>query len=405
MEKKQKQRLMSQIGIFRMEGVKPNYSAIARAYGVERHTVAKYYKSNGEFKKRKPRSSSLDPLRDEIEERLGLTGMTIKAVYFYFKNERKIECTYSNFKTYVRKHNLFPCKGNGVPHPFFETEAGKQLQVDWKEDLCIHTTEGEAIKFNVFSSTLGCSRYHIFLYSEGKGEKSFRSCLCKTFEILGGKTKEVLTDNMSAIVSVEGGKKKKHPSIIQFEKDLGIEIKLCKIHSPETKGKDESANRFVNWIKAYDGKIKNKEDLKEKIKDLTREANREVNQSTGVPPVIAFNKEKEYLEPISNSILRDEINRERFCSKVPSSFLISYNGSKYSVPPEYIGKVVNFEEVNGYLYIYYKEELIATHATTETKKNYKEEHYSASLVLHGYSEKEAEELTKRNLSYLGGKGL
>lgn len=77
---------------------------------MDRHTVVKYYNSDGKEKTRKPRSSSLDPLKDEIREKFGITGFTIKGVYSYFIQEEKINCTYSNFKTYVRKYNLYPAK-------------------------------------------------------------------------------------------------------------------------------------------------------------------------------------------------------------------------------------------------------------------------------------------------------
>lgn len=60
--------------------------------------------------------------------------------------------------------------------------------------------------------------------------------------MLGGKTKTVYTDNMAAIVSWQGKQRKKHKSILQFEKNLGIRIVLAEVSSPESKGKVESSN-------------------------------------------------------------------------------------------------------------------------------------------------------------------
>lgn len=54
---------------------------------------------------------------------------------------------------------------------------------------------------------------------------------------------------MAAIVYVTNGMKKKHPIILQLRKDIGI--KLCKVHSPETKCKVESTNRFLQWLLTY----------------------------------------------------------------------------------------------------------------------------------------------------------
>ena len=68
---------------------------------------------------------------------------------------------------------------------------------------------------------------HYFEFSISKTEEDFMRCLLHAFEYFGGKTKEVLTDNMSAIVSVdEHGNRKIHPTIAQFFKDLNVELTL-----------------------------------------------------------------------------------------------------------------------------------------------------------------------------------
>lgn len=60
---------------------------------------------------------------------------------------------------------------------------------------------------------------------------------------------------MAAIVSITNGTKHKHSRIIQFENDLEKNIQLCKVRKPETKGKVESSNRFMQWLLPYDGKF------------------------------------------------------------------------------------------------------------------------------------------------------
>src|SRR5690606_18048682 len=117
---------------------------------------------------------------------------------------------------------------------------------DWSSDVCssdldvsIITKHGEVIKFNLFAATLGYSRLHYFVYSESRTEESFIRCLLDTIYHIGGVPKEILTDNMSSIVDVRGKKKVKHSKILQLEKDLGVQIRLCKARTPETKGKVE----------------------------------------------------------------------------------------------------------------------------------------------------------------------
>ena len=93
--------------------------------------------------------------------------------------------TYSNFYKYIKIQDLKPKKNNNV-HLRFETEYGKQLQFDWKEDIQMISKNGEIFEFNIFSATLGASRMHVFIYSKFKTRLDVQRCLVKTFEYIEG---------------------------------------------------------------------------------------------------------------------------------------------------------------------------------------------------------------------------
>lgn len=98
---------------------------------------------------------------------------------------------------------------------------------------------------------------------------------------------------MTAVVNVSSkGRKTKHPRILQFEKDTGMKIVLCQVRSPETKGKDESANRFLNRLYAYNNDFEDLDDLLRIIERLNVRCNEEINQFTNVPPDVLFQKKK-----------------------------------------------------------------------------------------------------------------
>lgn len=61
------------------------------------------------------------------------------------------------------QENLKKNKQNNKFHPRYETEFGKQLQFDWKEGIKMFNKPGEIFEFNIFSSTLGASRLHVFI--------------------------------------------------------------------------------------------------------------------------------------------------------------------------------------------------------------------------------------------------
>lgn len=390
--------LIGALNVLKTMKMMPNFSELARTFGKDRHTIKKMYDGKeAKIKKKKP--SELDPYKDEIVEILSHPGVKVKAAYWYFKNEKNIKCSYDNFKSYVNKFKLFEQAKTFTPHPLFETDPGKQLQVDWVESIKIATIEGEIIKFNLFSATLGYSRFHYFEYSEFKSESDFKRCLIHFFKKIGGTTKEVLTDNMSAIVNIKETKKQIHPSIIQFFKDLGIRLRLCQIRTPQTKGKDEVSNKFAQWLNAYQGKIKDKNHLLKLIDKLNIDINKQKNTRTNIPPILLFKKEKEYLSPLPNSELLDSYEDEMRSCKVPSTFLIEYKGAKYSVPPYLINKTVKYKEVMEKLYIYYQNDLVSEHQINKKHTiNYYQHDYKNGLIGKFKDDEDIEKITSENLA-------
>lgn len=389
--------------------IKPNYSDLARKYKIDRHTVKKYH-INGKIPERKKvnRKSKWDQYYDEILSLMALPSTTKMSVFqsLYYQHNGALPGDYSSFKAYTWRKNLTCHKTDDTPHVRYETAPGEQLQCDWKEKLHTHSKDGTLYEYNVFSATLGYSREHVFIYSRGKTSEDFMRCLLETFKRIGGKTKTVKTDNMSAVVSFQGGERKIHPIIKSFFDDLEVRLELCDVRTPETKGKCESANRFVNWIRAFDYQISNEEQLISVIEGhITSQCNSTVNQSTGIPPAKLFLKEKDRLLPLGNKILLENYIREHKRQKVPSTLLVGYKSSQYSVPKKYIGKVVDIYAISDQLYIYHNSSLITVHSISQNRINYKNEHYKEALAARlKNNEDNINETAQKNLSRLNQLG-
>lgn len=382
--------------------IKPNYSALARMYGMDRHTIAKIHKNKGVVpRKGRPSQSMWDRYEDEIRQKMNIPGMTNKALYKYLcHNHPEIKGSYSGFTDYLRRRNIIR-KTAVVPHPLYETPPGKQLQVDWKEDLSIYLKDGTLVNFNVFSATLGYSREHIFLLSMNKTEEDFIRCVIETYRRLGGVTEILKTDNMSAIVSVKGGKKKIHPRISQFFKDLNVELSLCQVRTPQTKGKDENSNKFISRLLPYNGELNSIDELRKVIEEtITSDANSQINTGTNMAPAALFAKEKEYLKPLCSEVLLDSYLKEHYVQSVDETMLVRYKGQRYSVPVSCIGKTVTVYPIENSLYIYLNRELVSTHTITQNRINYSPEHYSEALTRRlgrKYSGDDIDEMVKKNL--------
>lgn len=400
--------LIGELRIMRDFGIKPNFTELGRRYNIDRHTIKKYY-DLGEIPKRKEvsRKSKYDPYCDEIAQMCQIDGITISAIFQRMKHIHtgEISWNYNSLKHYIRIHGLKSSK-NQVPHVLYETAPGEQLQVDWKESMKMTFKNGETIVYNVFSATLGHSREHIFIYSRTKTTEDFLFCMIKVLKAMGGVPKTVVTDNMSAIVKINGHKKKVINRVSQFFKDMGCKLILCKVKTPETKGKDENANKFVKWIEAYQNSLESEEELIDIIENvITSQANSQINTGTGVPPSLLFKKEKEHLNPLPSASVLDSYINEHYVQTVDSTLLVYCRGNKYSVPPECLNKSVELYVINDTIEIYLNKKLVTIHTITQNRVNYKEEHYKAAYASAFGNSKDIEERALLNLKRLETLGI
>lgn len=378
--------------------IKPNFSELSRIYKVDRRTIKRYNEGYSRKNTKVIRKSKLDKFKNEIKEKLELPGITITGLYQYLNKKEDIG-TYSNFYKYIKKCNLKPQKNNKA-HLRYETKFGQQLQFDWKEDIKMISKHGELFEFNIFSSTLGASRLHIFIYSKFKTRIDVQRCLIKTFEYIGGVPKELLTDNMSSIVDTKT--RTFYKEFITFTNDMQTKPKNCKPRHPYTKGKDESANRFMSWLIPYNNEFEDEQELIKIIGEINLKVNRQVNSTIAVAPIMLFNKEKEYLQPLPNSKIMDQYLIDTVHVKISNESLFYYKGKKYSVPNKFINYTLDIQEDNNKLYVYYNKELITIHAISEKNINYKEEHYIDGLtnILKNKTQEQIEALAKQNLENL-----
>ena len=381
--------------------IKPNYSSLGRIYGIDRRTVKKRYNGVKNKKRGRKDGSKLDKYEEIIKKKLKIPGVNKQAVYQYLlMNVDKDIGSYSNFNKYINKNKDIFIENDKEAHVRFETKCGKQLQFDWKGPIKLKNRNGKIFEFYVFSSTLCTSRLHKFIYSNFMTLESVERCLIETFKYINGVPEECLTDNMSSIVNYS--ENEFSSEFKSFAKDMGFKPKKCKVRHPETKGKDESCNRFVNWVRPYDEEFETEEDLIKIFEKITSEVNKQINQTTNMPPIELYLKEKEYLQPLPNEQIMEKYLSTFVPAKVANTLLVHYKGAEYSVPAKFIGKTVKLNVIGNKLNIYYNKELIATHDIGDKKFNYANEHYVDALAksMSNKTETQIEAIAKSNLELL-----
>ena len=231
----------------------------------------------------------------------------------------------------------------------------------------------------MFDYKLGYSRYPVFTYKLYKTRQDVFNCLIASFKATGGVPREILFDNMSSVVDRDGNRANISNQMRSFAKDFNFKIKLCKPRHAFTKGKVEALNKFLAWIKPYEGEFETEEELISILEHINKKVIARPCDETGVPPVLLFQKEKEYLQPLpSEEVIEAYLAHDRQTT-VRKDSMVTYNKRKYSVPAEYIGKPVRIQITSDTLQIYYSTDLIATHKVSDKKLNYQEEHYKQLL--------------------------
>ncbi len=233
-----------EISILRKQG--KSLREISKYTGRSVNTVRKYAsgKTSPKYKKRPSRPLKLDPYKDYICSRLTMASpYWIPATVIY----REIKSQGYPGKIRQLRSFMETLKAKIIEEPLirFETEPGKQMQVDWAH------FKYKAIKLYAFIATLGYSRMSYVEFAEDMQIASLINCHEHAFSFFGGVARDVLYDNMKTVViqrnAYGAGQHRLHPELKDFAKHYGFMPKLCKPYRAQTKGKVE---RFIRYLRA-----------------------------------------------------------------------------------------------------------------------------------------------------------
>ena len=401
---------------FMEEGVlKINKSKIARELDVDRRTVDKYI--NG-FEKTKHRKcdNCITPYYDIISNLLDTNCQQIfyykSVLWQYLVDNHEFSGSYVNFCLYLKTYEEFeryfkrrrPSNVNHVTLRY-ETGAGKQAQLDWKESITFKLKNGETVVVNVFVLLLSYSRFRVYRLSISKTQDVLFHFLDSAFETFGGVPDEIVTDNMSTVMDVartEHYSGKVNVKFKQFADDYGFKVKPCIAGRPRTKAKVEAPMKILDEVRAYNGTL-NYDELNKLIEKINNRVNTHVVKGTGIIPIMYFEKEKAFLSRLPQQQIRKPYQIITSTVKVNQSSMINYKGCQYSVSPEYQGKTLVLQVFDGYIHLYYNTSIVTVHKVSNKNLNYHEEHYiKIAKLSHSFKEENIALRAKENLELIGG---
>lgn len=403
-------------------GMKVNYSRLAREFDVDRRTIKKYCLG---FRKKTRRSkhSKMDAYYDIIYDLLyGYKNNDKKKVFEYKRilwqyltDNYDMNVPQSSFRRYISSKEEFQSYFDArkkstvkAKTPMrFETMPGKQAQLDWKENFEFVLNTGETIIINVFVFILSFSRYRIYRLSLTKTQDILFNFLTESFEAVNGVPEVLLTDNMSTVMDVartEYFEGKVNNKFKQFADDFGFKTHPCIAGRPNTKAKVESPMRILDELKAYSGDL-SYEGLVMKLEEINDRENSRYHQGYDSIPLLSLEKEKDQLLKLPTDPIRGHYKITQSSVKVNQSSMITYKRNQYSVPPEYIGKRLNLQSYDNQIHLYFNTKLVAIHDISTKRLNYLKNHYIdiSRQTLSFEDETKIEDIALENLKAIGGK--
>lgn len=395
-------------------GLKINKSDIARKLNIDRRTVDKYINGFVKSKTKKKKAKS-DEFYDLIKALLDNNKKVFaykRILWQYLVDNHGLNIPESSFRRYISKHKEFNdyfkkhSSSKALPTVRFETQYGKQAQLDWKESMDLVLYTGEIVTINVMVLLLSNSRFRVYRVSLTKSQEVLFNFLDETFEIFGGVPSEILTDNMKTVMDTartSSSPGKINNKFHQFAKDYGFKVKPCVAASPRTKGKVESPMRILEEIKAYNGEL-SYEGVVKKINEINERENNRFHKGYNTIPIKALENEKDFLLPLPHDKVRNHYRIATKTVKVNKSSMISYKTNMYSVPQEYINKILTLQVYDSQIHLYYNKILVAIHEISSRKINYLDEHYISLLKnnIHCRDE-DIVSMAKKNMHDIGAK--
>lgn len=125
----------------------------------------------------------------------------------------------------------------------FETEPGRQMQADFT------VIRRRRDRLSAFVATLGYSRASFVRFTEQEDFPVWRDCLAAAFKYFGGVPQEVLFDNAKPVIierdAYGPGQHRWHPGMLEFARDWGFQLRVCRPYRARTKGKVERFNGYL----------------------------------------------------------------------------------------------------------------------------------------------------------------
>lgn len=330
---------------------------IAKKLGIHRDTVTKYITSMKppQYNKQKQRESILSPFHQMIRD--WLEQDNYRATWIFEKiKELGYSGGYDTVRRFVQEVKAQKAQ---LAYIRFETEPGRQAQVDWA-DFKVLDPGGGSFFVYLFIMVLGFSRAMFACFVERCTLQAFMDSHIAAFHYLDGVPQETLYDNMRHVVIVNSaGQRHFNPEIVDFAAHYGFTPQTCPPYSPWVKGKVE---RPIDYIRERFWRGYRFESIPKANCDLVNWLDAVANQrnhGTYKQPVsLRRQQEKAFLGPLPAG---DYDTSLKVFRKVYRDCQVSYDANRYVLPHHVVGKKVMLKIKNDTIRFYDDDQLLVSY--------------------------------------------
>ncbi len=367
----------------RYKRFKKEKSAAARNLGLARGTVRKFWNMDEReydaYRKRAlTRRHRFDVYREEIITIVELNagdGETVHGSSIYDVLEERhgvLPGSERTLRNYIRSLQetgaIDTSRRVPVRRPQEEFAPGDQMQVDFGEQRI----EGGK-KAYIYAAVLAASRARYVAVQDHpfRTVEVIRHTL-EAFRYFGGRAKTLVIDQDRLMtVSENGGEIRHTAEFEQFIREQDLRVWLCRKADPQCKGKVENVVKFVKTSFFSARRFTSVDEIHAPLAAwLARRANGKIHQTTSrIPAVVLEREERPALRVVKESIYDQRPSEQSDTRKADEKGMISYLGTRYSVPAEYVEHTVAVRSDHLHLRIHDVDtgEEIAVHRLSERK--------------------------------------
>lgn len=345
--------------MFELLGKGESIRGIAAAVGISRNTVRKYLRTPGlpTAKKRRKRSTLLEPFADYLRERLA-DGVENCVVLLREIKARGYRGGYSTVKHFIRPLR----RGRRVQATVrYETAPGEQAQVDFGR-FRYQLAGGGTRHVWAFVMVLSWSRAIYVEFVTKADTATFIRWHVNAFIHFGGIPQRCLYDNTKTVVLGRGpeGQPMFNERFLDFALRLGFVTQLCRPYRAQTKGRVESGIKYVRYNFWPTARFVDLDDLNRQARVwMETVADVRVHGTTQERPCDRLQQEHAHLRALPTAERLQPFLRED--RQVGRDAYVRWQRSAYGVPWLWVGKTVQVQANEEVVEIWADDRRLAVH--------------------------------------------